>query len=171
MDDLTFRWKGNESTNSYIEQKPHVYAFTYDDLSGGMPLHTPSVCVQLVSVDDNGIGKYIVHVCVCDPALQDAEITKPVEGEIGVYEYKSGDCINSKCVRSELYKFAILLGEQVYTAIKQAANTNIDARNVEFLTPSPYMDNFPFCDCTVSFDSDIMNIIETTNKSELEKML
>lgn len=170
MDDLTFRWKGGADTTEYTEKKPHVYAFTYDDISNGLPLHTPSVCVQLLSVDEYGIGKYLAHICVCNPALQDMEITRPIEGE-NAYEYDSGDDIDSARVRSELYRFCLLLGEQVYIALKRMGSTNQDIRSVELNTPSPYLADFPYCECTVSFESDVLNIIETTDRTELENML
>lgn len=171
MDALTFKWKGSDDTNEYTECKPKVYAFTYDDLSNGLPLKTPSVCVQLVSVDDSGIARYIVHCCVCNPALQDKEITHEVTGEPGHYAYNTGDTIDSAGVRSELYKFCLLLGEQVYLALKQLGNTNRDISNVVLDTPSPYLDEFPYSECAVSFESDTKNFVETLRNTDLESML
>lgn len=171
MDALTFRWKGGDSTTDYIEKKPKVYAFTYDDLSNGYPLHTPSVCVQLLSVDDNGVSQYLVHCCVCNSALQDKEITQEITGDPGVYEYGTGNNIDSARVRSELYRFCLLLGEQVYLALKQMGNTNHDIKEVVLNTPSPYLDDFPFAECTVSFESDTRQIVESLRNTELEFML
>lgn len=171
MNTLTFKWKGDESTTSYVENKPLVYAFTYDDLSNGFPLHTPSVCVQLVSVNDDGTASYLIHCCVCNPATQDKEITKPVSGTDNVYEYSQTSGYDSSHVRSELFRFCLLLGEQVYLALKRMGSTNQDITNVELNPPSPYLADFPFAECTVSFESDVKNIIENTTRTTLEEML
>jgi hypothetical protein len=171
MNALTFRWKDSDSTQTYNESKPRVYAFTYDDLDNSMPLHTPAVCVQLLSVNDDGLASYLVHICVCNPALQDREITKPITDDPDHYSYDTGDGFDSAGVRSELYKYCLLLAEQVYLSLKQMGNTNHDIRNVQLQTPSPYLSDFPYADCTVSFDSDTKFVIECTNSSELEDML
>lgn len=171
MNALTFRWKSSDSTQTYNESKPVVYAFTYDDLSDGLPLHTPAICVQLLSVDDQGVAQYLVHVCVCNAALQDKEITKPLQNEPDVYEYKTGDDINTARVRSELYKYCLILAEQVYLALKRMGNTDHDISNVELQTPSPYLDSFPYAECAVSFESDVKKIIESLPNTELENML
>ena len=171
MDGLTFRWKGSDSTTEYIERTPTVYPFTYDNVSNGFPLDTPAICVQLLSVDNAGMASYLVHVCVCNSALMDKEITSPVKDELGAYEYGKTDGFDSAGVRLELYKFCLILGEQVYLALKQMSNTAQDINNVELHTPSPYLADFPYSECTVSFESDTRVLIETTNKSELEYML
>lgn len=171
MDALSFRWKGGDDTTVYTESIPMVYAFTYDDLSNNYPLHTPAVCVQLLSVNDEGIAEYLVHCCVCNPALQDKEITQPIQGEPGCYEYKTGKSIDSARVRSELYRFCLLLGEQAYNALKQMGNTNRDVRNVVLNTPSPYLADFPYAECTVSFESDTKFNTESLLSTTLEAML
>jgi hypothetical protein len=171
MNTLTFKWKGGDSPLEYKEEKPKVYAFTYDDLSDSLPLHTPSVCVQLLSVDDNGIASYLVHCCVCHSAIQDKEIAQPVQNESGVYEYKQGSEFDSAGVRSELYRFCLLLGEQVYIALKQMANTDNNITNVVLNTPSPYLSEFPYAECTVSFESDVKILVESLNRTALESML
>lgn len=171
MNELTFKWKGSDDTSEYIERKPTVYAFTYDDLSNGIPMNTPSVCVQLVSVNDSGIAQYLVHCCVCNPALQDKEITRPIDGEPDIYTYDTGENIDSARVRSELYKYCLLLGEQVYLMLKQMGNTNKDISNVVLNTPSPYLADFPYAECSVSFESDTKNFVETLRNTDLESML
>lgn len=171
MNDLTFKWKSSDDTSEYIESKPVVYAFTYDELSNNYPIHTPAVCVQLLSVSDDGTSEYLVHCCVCNPALQDKEITKPVKGEPGFYEYKTGKTIDSARVRSELYRYCLLLGEQVYLAIKRMGNTNHDINDVTLNTPSPYLGDFPYAECTVSFTSNTKITVETLCDTTLESML
>lgn len=171
MDSLTFRWKDSDSTTSYGESKPRVYSFTYDDLDGDFPLHTPCVCIQLLGIDDSGLASYLAHVCVCNPATVDKEITKPVKDTDGIYEYGTGDGINSAFVRGELYKYCILLGEQVYLALKRMGNTDTNISNVQFNTPSPYLASFPYCECTISFESDLYQPTEQLDDTELENML
>lgn len=153
MDALTFRWKGSDDTSDYVEQKPKVYAFTYDDLSNDMPMYTPSVLIQIMNVDDSGLASFLIHVCVCNPAKQDKEITEPIEGTDNVYKYNDGDDIDSAGVRSELYRACLMLGEQVYLAIKKMGNdSDTSISNVNLDTPNPYLQNFPYCECTVSFN-------------------
>ena len=159
-----FRWKDSDSTVSYSETKPKVYSFTYDELSGTAPLHTPAILVQIISIDSTGLASYIVHVCVSYPSIQDKEITNPVEGYDNIYQYGTGENIDAAGTRSELYKAALLLGEQVYNILGKIANTDFRIRNLSLQTPSPYMESFPYCDCTVSFD------LETVKESTDSKL-
>lgn len=155
LDTLTFRWKGTDGTESYIERKPKVYAFTYDDLSNGLPIYTPSVLVQPMSIDDTGSASFLVHVCICNPAKQDMEITEPAEGTENVYVYRDGDGIDSEGVRSELYRACLMLGEQVYLALKKMAGDGDAVSGVMLDTPNPYMQDCPYCECTVAFGYEL----------------
>lgn len=165
MNRITLRWKNSEDTSEYGEAKPTVYAFTYDDLNGDFPLNTPSILVQLMSLNDDGVCSYIIYCCVCNPALQGKEMTIPVEGDENVYKYDSDSSIDSACVRSDLYKSCLMLGEQVYIAIKQMSNADESIHDVILETPSPYMENFPYCECTVKFDANISNVNTKINTS------
>ena len=170
MNNVTLRWKNSDSTSEYGEAKPTVYAFTFDDLNGNYPLKTPSVLVQLMSVDDEGNCQYCVYCCVCNPALQGKEMTNPVEGSSGTYEYSDSDSIDSACVRSDLYKSCLMLGEQVYTAIKRMSNDGECISDVTLDTPNPYMSEFPYCECTIQFNLSISTTQSKIN-SELWDML
>lgn len=150
---INYRFKSCDDTDKYIEIIPHVYVWTYDDLEAGMPLHTPSILVQLISIDDDETASYIVHVCVCNPALQDKEITRPVSGMGDLYEYMSTDGLNTSNIRSELYKSCVMLAEQVMIYIKQMSNTNYSFKDIVLNTPSPYMADFPYCQCTIEFSA------------------
>lgn len=159
-----FRWKDSDSTTSYAETKPKVYAFTYDETNGTAPLHTPAILVQIMSIDPTGLASYIVHVCISYPSIQDKEITTQVEGYNNLYQYGSKDDIDSAGTRSALYKAALLLGEQVYKTLGKMSNNDFRIRNIVLNTPSPYMEQFPYCDCTVSFD------LETVKESTESKL-
>lgn len=156
MNKITLRWKNSDATDEYNEAKPQVYAFTYDDLSEDMPIHTPSVLVQVMGLSDDGVASFLVHVCICNPALQDKEVTHTVKDNPDLYEYDTGDDISSSHVRSELYKTCLMLGEQVYLAIKRMSNNKQSISNVSLDPPSPYLDKFPYCECSVSFTSEII---------------
>ena len=156
LNDVTLNFKSSESTDSYVEAKPHVYTWTYDDVSNNMPINTPSVLVQMISMENDTID-YIVHVCVCNPALQDKEITNVIEGETDVYKYNDGDNIDSSGVRSDLYKSCVMLAECVFNALGRMNNSNFSLSEVHLDTPSPYLDNFPFCECSVSFTASKAN--------------
>lgn len=154
MNDLPLRWKTTDSTSEYSEAVPTVYSFTYDDLDGLQPLKTPSVLVQVLSLSE-GIINYLIHCCVCNPAMQDKELTVPVEKMDNVYSYSTGTEISSAVVRSELYKAALLLGERVYLAIQRIENNGVVISDLSLQTPSPYMEEFPYCSCTISFNAEI----------------
>lgn len=151
LNDITIRFKNSAETDEYSESKPHVYAWTYDDLIDGMPLNTPSVLVQLISVKDDASADYTIHICVCNPATQDKEITEPVQGYENLYKYKTGYEINTSTVRTDLYRACVMLAEQVLVAIKQISNDFYSFHDVQMDTPSPYMEDFPFCQCSVNF--------------------
>lgn len=158
------RWKNGDSTTDYVETVPNVCAFTYDDLQGTQPLHTPAVLVQIMGLQ-GGVASFLAHVCVCYPAIQDKEITHTVEGTQGLYEYGTGDGIDSAGARVELYKACLMLAERVFVALGKISNSNIPIRNIALQTPSPYMADFPYCDCTISFDVETPqteSIISTT---------
>lgn len=170
MDGISLKWKGSDQTSEYEEKKPTVYAFTYDDLTNGMPLNTPAILVQCMSLDDSGLASFLVHVCICNPAKQDKEITKPVQGSNNVYEYGTKKDIDSAGVRSELYRACMMLGEQVYLAIKRMSNTDRSISNVFLETPSPYLENFPYCECSVSFDANTSQAVSKID-SKIWEML
>ena len=170
MDKVTLRWKGSDQTSEYIEKKPTVYAYTYDDLSNGMPLNTPSILIQCMSLDDSGLASFLVHVCICNPARQDKEITKPVQGSNDTYEYGTQKTIDSAGVRSELYRACMMLGEHVYIALKRMSNSDRAISNVNLETPNPYLENFPYCECSVSFDVNCSQT-ETKTNSKLWDLL
>lgn len=172
MDNITLKWKNSDSTESYCEAKPTVYAFTYDDLSEYMPLNTPSVLVQVMGLDDSGIANFLVHICVCNPALQDKEITTPVKDNPDLYEYGTSDDISSSRIRSELYRTCLMLGEQVYICLKKLGNCNQSISDVELNPPSPYLEKFPYCECTVSFNSEIVESkMFSVNNTDISKYL
>lgn len=170
MNAVTLKWKYSDSTESYNEAKPAVYAYTYDDLQDGMPLKTPSILVQCMSLNPDGIASFLIHICVCNPAKQDKEITEKVEGYNDVYQYGGGDGIDSAGVRSELYRACLMLGEQVYLALSRMSNTNLAISNINLETPSPYLENFPYCECSISFDFEC-NQTNTKINSDLWNML
>ena len=91
LEKTTFRWKSSDSTDpdEYSENKPCVYAYTYDDddlTSDGFPTHTPSVLVQPIA-ENGGTWHFVVFCCCAHPAVQDIEKTVPVTGKHGVYKH------------------------------------------------------------------------------------
>lgn len=167
MDGITIKFKSSDNTNEYIEKKPKVYAFTYDDLNGDYPLDTPSVLVQFLSMDDSGSCSFCIYCCVCNPAYQSKEITYPLPGSEDTYIYggktfpDNNDnplddiSIDSACVRSDLYKSCLMLGEQVFIAVKRMSNDDESISDVSLESPNPYMSEFPYCECIVKFTANL----------------
>lgn len=163
IENISIRFKNSDDTDEYIETKPLVYAWTYDDLTAGFPIHTPCVLLQLVEVESDLSAQYIIHICTCNPALQDKEITKKVDGKNDLYVYNTGDDINTSNIRSELYKSCVELAEYVLVCIIQMSNTNYSFSNAVLNTPSPYMDDFPYCQCSISFTARKSSIQSRVN--------
>ena len=153
MESLTFRWKSSETPTEYEEVKPVVEAFTFDDTTDGFPSKTPSILVQPVT-ESNDTWHFVVYIACVSPGVQDLEITTPVEGAEGVYEYSESDQYTSSCSRKELLKLALLLTEQVALAIKRVSNNNNALRisNIQTAAPSPMLPDWPYATSTIEFD-------------------
>lgn len=165
LEKTTFRWKASDSTdpNEYGENKPCVYAYTYDDediTSDGLPTQTPSVLVQPIS-ENGGAWHFVVFCCCSHPAVQDIEKTVPVEGKQGVYKHIDSPEYDSLGCKRELLKAALLLTEQVALTLKRIGNNNADIQNVVTNCPSPLLPDFPYCSGTVEFDA---RLAQTTAK-------
>lgn len=163
LDGITIRFKDSAETDKYNEAKPSVYAWTYDDLVDGLPLHTPSVLVQLMSVNDDESADYSIHVCVCNPATQDKEMTSPVQGYDDLYQYSQKNGIDTSTVRTDLYRACVMLAEQVLVSIRQLSNDYYSFHDVQMETPSPYMKDFPYCQCNVNFIAKKSNVQSQIN--------
>ena len=165
LEKTTFRWKSSDSTDpdEYRENKPCVYAYTYDDediTSDGFPTHTPSVLVQPIS-EENGAWHFVVFCCCVHPAISDIEKTVPVEGKQGVYKHIDSPEYDALGCKRELFKATLLLTEQVALTLKRIGNNNADIKNVVTNCPSPLLPDFPYCSGTVEFDA---RISQTTAK-------
>lgn len=170
MDGVCLRWKATASTGEYIEAKPTVYAYTYDDIDGDMPLKTPSILVQCLSMDGDGKSAFLVHCAVCNPATQDMEKAADPDGD-GIYHYSRSPRYTSNVCRSELYRAALLLGEYVLYAIQKLANNGEPITEIILNTPSPYMESFPYCECTVAFNVTVASETRGRNGSRLMELL
>lgn len=170
MDGVCLRWKATASTGEYIEARPTVYAYTYDDLDGEMPLHTPSILVQCTTMDGGGKCAFILHCCVCNIARQDMETAADLDGD-GIYHYSRSPRYTSAACRSELYRAALLLGEYVLYAIQRLADNGEPITDIILNTPSPYMELFPYCECTVAFNITVASEIRGRNGSRLCELL
>lgn len=170
LENTTLRWKTSENTGDYAEGKPSVYCYTYDDTDGEMPLNTPSVLVQCTSMDGSGKCQFLIHCCVCNPALQDAETVADKDGD-GIYSYSKSPRYSSSTVRSDLYRACLMLGEYVFLELQRMSNDGEAIENLILNTPSPYMDMFPYCECTVSCTVSIANEIRAKNDSLLKELL
>ena len=169
VEGMCFRWKSGEDPAQYGEARPKVYAYTYDETRSGMPIFTPSVLLQCLSMDEHGKCEMLVHCCVCNPAMQCKEVTHEVAD--GVFEYGSGDNITSGLVRSELYRACLLLGEQIYLCLLRMKNDGEPIDGVALSTPSPYMENFPYCECAVSFNVSLASDINARCGARVSDLL
>ena len=170
LDALTYRFKGTDEPNDATETKPRVYTFTYDgeldrDL---LPVHTPSVLLQVIKRDSD-TASYLVHIYVANASIVDDEIA--FDCGDGSYRMGNGEepCANG--ARRDLYRACLLLGEGVYNALNTISLSGLARlENIVLNAPSAYMDNYPSCECTVSFDCALRNT-ESFIRSKLEDIL
>lgn len=170
LDALTYRFKGTDDANDSTETKPRVYTFTYDgELDRDqLPVHTPSVLLQVIKRDDARVS-YLVHIYVVNASIVDDEIA--FDCGDGSYRMGEGDEPRECGARRDLYRSCLLLGESVYNAlntISLSCLARID--NVVLNAPIAYMEQFPACECTVSFDCALGNG-ESFVRSRLEEIL
>lgn len=170
LDGLTYRFKGTDEPNDATETKPRVYTFTYDgELDrDNLPVHTPSVLLQVIKRDSNAVS-YLVHVYVVNASIIDDEVAIDCGDES--YRMGEGDEPCEYGARRDLYRACLLLGESVYnalTCISLSCLARID--NVVLNAPVAYMEQFPACECTVSFDCALGNG-ESFVRSRLEEIL
>ena len=170
LDSLTYRFKCTDDPNDATETKPRVYTFTYDgeldrDL---LPVHTPSVLLQVIKRDDETVS-YLVHVYVVNASIVDDEIA--FDCGDGSYRRGNGEEPRSNGARRDLYRACLLLGDSVYSALNTISLSGLARlENIVLNAPSAYMDNYPSCECTVSFDCALRNT-ESFIRSKLEDIL
>ena len=167
---LTYRYKGTADANDATETKPRIYTFTYDcELDRDMlPVHTPSVLLQVIKRDSDTVS-YLVHIYVANASIVDDEIA--FDCGDGSYRMGNGEEPCSNGARRDLYRACLLLGESVYNALNTISLSGLARiENIVLNAPSAYMDNYPSCECTVSFDCALRNT-ESFIRSKLEDIL
>lgn len=147
----SLRFKASASTDAedYAEVTPSVYAFTYDDFSSEIP--APSVLIQPTQIA-NGVIHYVIYVCVAHPAIQQCEITEESPKGSWQFVYKDGTNFTDAGVRPELYKASLMLAEVVFESLLKLSSSETRLKNLTINPPSPYMEEFPYCSCTVELD-------------------
>lgn len=170
LDGLTYRFKGTDEPNDATETKPRVYTFTYDgeldrDL---LPVHTPSVLLQVLKRDSDVVS-YLVHIYVVNASIVDDEIAIDCGDES--YRMGEGEEPREHGARRDLYRACLLLGESVYNALNTISLSGLARiENIVLNAPAAYLDNYPSCECTVSFDCSMRNT-ESFIRSKLEEIL
>lgn len=149
--DCTLRFKMSASTDAedYAEVQPRVYAFTYDDFSSEIP--APSILIQPTQIE-NGSIHYVIYVCVVHPAIMQCEITEGNPKGSWQFVYKDGTNFTDAGVRPELYKASLMLAEVVFESLLKLSSSETRLKNLTINPPSPYMEEFPYCSCTVELD-------------------
>ena len=110
-----------------------------------------------------------MHIYVGNASIVDDEIAIGCGDESE--RMGEGDGPREHGARRDLYRACLLLGESVYNAlntISLSCLSRID--NVVLNAPVAYMDNYPACECTVSFDCALGNT-ESFVRSRLEEIL
>ena len=166
----TLRFKKSASTDAedYEEMKPAVYAFTYDTLSSEIP--APSVLIQPTNIAD-GVIHYVIYVCVTHPAVQECEIVDEVPQGSRHYEYRDGTDFTDTGVRPELYRACLTLAEYTYESLLKLSSTDSRLHGLSITPPSPLMDEFPYCSCTVELDFSYSTFSKKVGGTRLQELL
>ena len=166
----TLRFKASASTDSedYAEVQPHVYAFTYDTLSSEIP--APSVLIQPTNIAD-GVIHYVIYVCVVHPAVQECEIVDENPSGSHQYVYRDGTDFTDTGVRPELYLACLTLAEYVYESLLKLSSTDSRLHGLSITPPSPMMDEFPYCSCTVELDFSYSTFSKKVGGTRLQELL
>lgn len=166
----TLRFKASASTDAedYAEVTPSVYAFTYDDFSSEIP--SPSVLVQPTQIM-GGVIHYVIYVCVVHPAIMQCEITDESPSGSNQYVYRDGTDFTDTGVRPELYRACLMLAEVVFESLLKLSSSETRLKNLVINPPSPMMDEFPYCSCTVELDFSYDIYPKKVSSTRLQELL
>lgn len=165
-----FKWKNSEDPSIYNESLPSVSVFTFDEVDGNDMPQTPSILFQVINAVENNtsvVCQMLAYIAVSNPSTQDKEITS---GHDNVWTYGDGDKFTSKNARSELYKQCFLLSEIVFSELSKLDRDSYRIDGITLNAPSPYMDNFPYCEGTVSFNFTV-NAVQNINNTQVFDLL
>lgn len=146
----TLRFKASSSLDAdeYVEIKPKVYEFTFDDSS---EIPSPCVLIQPVTVTASNVH-FVIYVSVAHGGIQECEIVDEMPAGSHHYQYRDGSDFTSEGVRRELYRACMSLQTFVFNALLKLSSSDARIQNLTLNPPSPFMENFPSCDGTVEFD-------------------
>jgi hypothetical protein len=181
----TLRWKTSTSTDpaEYGEAKPTVYAFTFDDEE--IP-DTPSVLIQTTNINPSQIH-YVIYVSCAHAAVQECETVDAIEGEENKYTYRTETIppeeeggegaevpatgYTSDGVRRELYKVTLMLGQFVFESLMRMGNDGARIQNLSLIPPSAFMQEFPYCSCSLEFDALYESMPKAVATTRLQELL
>lgn len=167
--DCTLRFKASSSVEAedYAEVTPQVYKFTFDDAS---EIPSPCVLIQPTSITQQSIH-YVLYISVAHPAIQECEIVDEVPAGSRHYQYRDGSEFTSEGVRRELYRACLMLGNFIFFQMMQWRGDGKLIQNLVANPPSPFMENFPSCECTVEFDFTYETRTSTYAGTRLQQLL
>lgn len=168
--DCTLRFKASSSLDKddYQEITPRVFLYTFDDDTTEIP--SPCVLIQPTLINQQSIH-YVLYISVAHPAIQECEIVDEVPAGSRHYQYRDGSEFTSDGVRRELYRACLMLENFIFFQMMQWRGDGKLIQNLVANPPSPFMENFPACECTVEFDFTYETRTSTYAGTRLQELL
>ena len=157
-----------------------VYGSVYDGEE--IPVG-PSILLQTTRITPENIH-YVIYISVVHSAVQECEKADLVEGAENEYTYRTETVVEegqdveipatgftSDDVRRELYRVTLMLGDYVFRMLMQMGNSKARITNLTLVPPSAYMQEFPYCSCSLEMDVSYISKPTAVVNTELFDLL
>ena len=142
-------YKGTNDTNSFKPSLPTIYEFIVppeDRNSDGYPTNAPAIALIVTGVNasnDMFQANFEAHIAVTNPSTSEAETA--TGNNTTRYEFKGGENYTQNATYSDLYAYAMRLGEET---LRGLLRSNL-VSNLTLIPPEPSLDDFPYATCVV----------------------
>lgn len=152
-----FEFKGTDSSIEYTKEIPHIYTWCVpmdDRNSSNYPTKIPSIALILDKIDPNGSlskASITAHIAVANPSICDSEKVR-FDVESGSWKFLDSKSYTQDRAYIDLYTNCLLLGTETITALQRLSKGSLVLDNVAFNPPDTELEDFPYAQCSVSFD-------------------
>ena len=142
-------YKGTDGSNDFKPALPTIYEFIVppeDRNSDGYPTHAPAIALVVTGVNasnDMFRANIEAHIAVTNPSTSEAE-TATGNNTTG-YEFKGGENYTQNATYSDLYAYAMRLGEET---LRGLLRSNL-VSELTLTPPDPSLEDFPYATCVV----------------------
>lgn len=142
-------YKGTDESNAFTPALPAIYEFIVppeDRNSYGYPTHAPAIALIVTGVNasnDMFRANIEAHIAVTNPSTSEAETA--TGNNVTGYEFKGGENYAQNDTYSDLYAYAMRLGEET---LRGLLRSNL-VSELSLVPPEPSLDDFPYATCIV----------------------